>query len=102
VNEGKRVIDHTTAAGERGEARGSGHVITLRLTDTQTEAVKPIVQCAVEKAELVIFTVAIKVVHCGESRLRHCRNGKAGGCASFWRNRERIKTPSFKGPWLVG
>jgi hypothetical protein len=24
VNEGKRVIDHTTAAGERGEARGSG------------------------------------------------------------------------------
>jgi hypothetical protein len=58
VNEGKRVIDHTTAAGERGEARGSGHVITLRLTDTQTEAVKPIVQCAVEKAELVIFTVA--------------------------------------------
>jgi hypothetical protein len=49
------VIDHTTAAGERGEARGSGHVITLRLTDTQTEAVKPIVQCAVEKAELVIF-----------------------------------------------
>jgi hypothetical protein len=58
VNEGKRVIDHTTAAGERGEARGSGHVITLRLTDTRTEAVKPIVQRAVEKAELVIFTVA--------------------------------------------